>query len=85
MKQAKNIAAFGIFRVNLPEDPHLGRQSFTLLFLEPPANKPFVSTPKTYQFTAHARIHCFRLKCYNQRCLCMNLPPSLQTVLCCNF
>lgn len=55
MKQAKNIASFGIFKVNFLQDPHRGRQSYILWFLEPLAHNPFVSSPKTYQFTAHAK------------------------------
>lgn len=55
MKQAKSIAIFGISKVNFPQDSHQGRQSYILWFLEPPANSLFVSTPKTYQFSAHAK------------------------------
>lgn len=55
MRQAKNIAGFGIFKVNFLQDPDQCRQSYTLWFLEPVAHNPFVSIPKTYQFTTHAK------------------------------
>lgn len=61
-KQAKNFAVFGIFKVNFHQDPHQDRQSYILLFLKPPANSPFVFTPKTYQLAAHAKENTFQFQ-----------------------